>query len=265
MSFKRALLRQQKKEQEKLARIKTAVFTGDNSRMDKLQAYRGTVSSEAFDLLMDDAYRLDTADKLMMLGIPEDMAQSLVKGFERTVEEELNSRMDALMRAMEETVVILESQVCKTNIILFLRAVEKTFGNLKTVQKGWQKLIENYSAAVEEAEQIGMLTLSKAVDENTGLDYEVEDIDYGEVYKYWETAILTAKALGQVVKDVPDDGVRLVDLNSYRCDNPMLLKAFRLHESQNPVGEITLDRKWDVILEKQGDGFVTKIRHKEAV
>lgn len=84
-------------------------------------------------------------------------------------------------KVSQEILYDAEDYIAIANIIIFLYSVEKTFGNLKTVQKGYQKLLENYNDAAEEVDEMGLREAYNRLHEKYGIELLFNDFDINNI------------------------------------------------------------------------------------
>lgn len=77
----------------------------------------------------------------------------------------------------QEMLYDAEDYMAIANIIIFLYSVKKTFGNLKTVQKGLQKLLDNYNEAAEYVDEIGIKQAYEELHNENGISLMFNDFD----------------------------------------------------------------------------------------
>ena len=77
----------------------------------------------------------------------------------------------------QEMLYDAEDYMAIANIIIFLYSVKKTFGNLKTVQKGMQKLLDNYNEAAEYVDEIGIREAYEKLHDEYGVELMFNDFD----------------------------------------------------------------------------------------
>lgn len=63
------------------------------------------------------------------------------------------------------------------NILTMLVAMEKTVGNLKTVQKSYQKIIDRFNEATEYIDKIGVRECYEEFHRKYGLEMEFDEVD----------------------------------------------------------------------------------------
>lgn len=93
--------------------------------------------------------------------------------------------MDGLIRKVsteaaklnQEMLYDAEDYMAIANIVIFLYSVKKTFGNLKTVQKGMQKLLDNYNEAAEYVDEIGIREAYEQLHDEYGVELMFNDFD----------------------------------------------------------------------------------------
>lgn len=217
---------------------------------------------------IDTIANLNSVSALVKMGVPYKTADKVMKGLTQAMDEELNLKLDVICQATEESLMVLERQVCQANIALFLRAVELTFGNLKTVQRGWSALLDNFNVAVAEAEQGGLEKVTETIREHTGLDWDFDDVDLDKYREYWDGAACAVGILGREMKTLQEEekGMRLVNLDDLEGlgGKTMIKRVLDSYERDHPLKEIVLDnREWDMILERKDEDFKTILRRKE--
>ena len=165
MSYKRAELRQQAREREK---------------EDKKRRNKSVIS-------------------LASLGISKQTADSILRGLELAVDEETERRQEAIIKAVMQTLVEAESQICVANILAAVKAVDMTLGKLKTTQKSWDKFFENYCIAVQEVEDHGQQVCDEV---STKLDCEfiLDEVDFEQAELDWKSVRLAANTLKSTVE-----------------------------------------------------------------
>ena len=217
---------------------------------------------------IDTIANLNSVSALVKMGVPYKTADKVMKGLTQAMDEELNIKLDVICQATEESLMVLERQVCQANIALFLRAVELTFGSLKTVQRGWSALLDNFNVAVAEAEQGGLESVTETIREHTGLDWDFDDVDLDKYREYWDGAACAVGILGREMKALQEEekGMRLVDLDDLEGlgGKTMIRRVLDSYERDHPLKEMVLDnREWDIILERKDEDFKTILRRKE--
>lgn len=70
-----------------------------------------------------------------------------------------------------------ENYICFANIIIMLIAMKMAVGNLKTVQKSYQKIIDNYNVASEYVDKIGIREAYNELKRDYDIDMEFDDFD----------------------------------------------------------------------------------------
>ena len=86
------------------------------------------------------------------------------------------------------------------NILTMLVAMDKTVGNLKTVQKSYQKIIDRFNEATEYIDKVGVRGCYEEFHRKYGLDLEFNEVDLDwvdddgkEVYERFKIRIGTGK------------------------------------------------------------------------
>lgn len=157
-----------------------------------------------------------SAERLVGMGCDRELAESIIRGMEdqirreiverqqelaTKVQAEMDRRMLAMTKAVSETAGILERQVCCTNLVLFLRAVELTFGHLKTVRNGYDRLLRNYGVAVDEMAVNGARNVCEGFKERNGIDYVFEEFDIDGFYEELKAADIVASELKKIAAE----------------------------------------------------------------
>ena len=94
----------------------------------------------------------------------------------REIEDELSEQMAKILWDTENYIAL-------ANIIIMLYAMLKTFGDLKTVQKGLNRLVRNISPAMDEVDAMGLKEAYLRLTTFYGLDDLVfEDFDLGKIW-----------------------------------------------------------------------------------
>lgn len=70
-----------------------------------------------------------------------------------------------------------ENYIAFANIIILLFAVKKAVGNLKTVQKSFQKIIDSYNEASDYVDKKGIKEAYAELKSDFGIDMDFEDFD----------------------------------------------------------------------------------------
>ena len=83
-----------------------------------------------------------------------------------------------------------ETYIGVAEVLIMLVAVEKAVGNLKTVQKSFQKIIDNINDAADCVDSMGIRNTYEVLKEKYGINLEFQDVDLNwvdddgaEVYK----------------------------------------------------------------------------------
>lgn len=85
-----------------------------------------------------------------------------------------------------------ECYMAQANVIMMLYAVALTFGDLKTVQKGMNRLVKNLFPAQQYVDKVGIKTAFEELQAEYGVyDLEYEDFDINELWDYKEKEITT--------------------------------------------------------------------------
>lgn len=84
-------------------------------------------------------------------------------------------------KVLQELLYDAEDYIAVANIIIFLYSIEKTYGNLKTVQKNYQKLLDNYNEAAEHVDEIGIMEAYKQFHDKYGISIAFDDFDLNKV------------------------------------------------------------------------------------
>lgn len=142
-----------------------------------------------------------TVGNITRTGLTRETASSILRGVEQAVDEETQRRVNAILDAVTITLREMERQVCLANVIICLKAVDKTLGQLKTTQKSWAKLLDNYSAVVDEVNENGMETVCNDVKKKLCVDFELEETDLEAAKVTWTQAALAANCLAQTVRE----------------------------------------------------------------
>lgn len=86
------------------------------------------------------------------------------------------------------------------NILTMLVAMDKTVGNLKTVQKSYQKIIDRFNEATEYIDKVGVKGCYEEFHRKYGLEMEFDEVDLDwvdddgkEVYERFKLRIGTGK------------------------------------------------------------------------
>ena len=80
-----------------------------------------------------------------------------------------------------------EIYIAVSNIIMMLYATEKAVGNLKTVQKSYQKIIDNFNEASEWVDKVGIRKAYEEFRDKYGLQLEFDDADLDWISDQGET------------------------------------------------------------------------------
>ena len=76
-----------------------------------------------------------------------------------------------------------EEYMAASNIIIMLHAVKRTFKNLKTVQNGLSKVLDNYNSTTEYVDSIGVKAAYDELHDKHGISIEFdEDFDMSEIF-----------------------------------------------------------------------------------
>lgn len=111
----------------------------------------------------------------------------------RAVEEQCSIKASGIASDL-----LYETEIYMTvwNIMAMLIATEKTVGNLKTVQKSYQKIIDNYNEACEYIDKKGVRASYEEFHERYGLNLEFDEADLNwidedgkEVYERFKVRI----------------------------------------------------------------------------
>lgn len=84
-------------------------------------------------------------------------------------------------KVAQELLYDAEDYIAVANIIIFLYSVEKTFGNLKTVQKNYQKLLDNYNEAADHVDELGVMEAYKQLHDKYGISIAFNDFDLNTI------------------------------------------------------------------------------------
>ena len=72
-----------------------------------------------------------------------------------------------------------EIYACAANILIMLIAMEMTIGELKTVQKSYQKIIDKYNEAAEYLETVGLKAAYEGFKKDYNIELEFNDCELG--------------------------------------------------------------------------------------
>lgn len=75
-----------------------------------------------------------------------------------------------------------ENYIAAANIIIMLHAVNLAVGNLKTVQKSFQKIMNCYNAASDYVDKVGIREAYEDLHKNYGLEFEFADCDISQIW-----------------------------------------------------------------------------------
>ena len=75
-----------------------------------------------------------------------------------------------------------EDYIAMANILIFLYAIKATVGNLKTVQKSYQKILEAYNEASEYVDRIGLKQAYEDFKAEYGINFEFYESDIGMIF-----------------------------------------------------------------------------------
>ncbi len=165
MSKKRAEMRRKSKAESKLAKQISAI-PYDTGRMDAFQISQTTgVKIQTIKAWCDDRV--------------EEIWKDCI--------EQAN---DILYRA--------ENYMALANVLMMLKAVSMTFGDLKTVQKGMNRLIKNLNPAMQEIDRIGVKAAYDQLMREYGIgELEFEDFDINELWDSRQKEVKTfCKVMG---------------------------------------------------------------------
>ncbi len=97
-----------------------------------------------------------------------------------------NDLTDAFVRESGAVVSDLlyraENYIAVANILIMLNAIESVVGNLKTVQKSYQKILEAYNKASEHVDTVGIRCAYEELARDYGIEMEFTDFDLNELW-----------------------------------------------------------------------------------
>lgn len=103
---------------------------------------------------------------------------------------------DELADAMTQLLWEAECYNASANMIIMLYAIKKTFGSLKTVQKGMDKLIANVNDAADYVDSIGVKAAYEEIMEEYGIkSLSFEDFDINLLFENKGMAMLASKKI----------------------------------------------------------------------
>ena len=68
-----------------------------------------------------------------------------------------------------------EDYMAAANLIIMLHTVQRTFGKLKTVEKGLSKILDNYNKTAEYVDSIGVKAAYRELNEKYGISIEFDE------------------------------------------------------------------------------------------
>ena len=75
-----------------------------------------------------------------------------------------------------------ENYIAVANILIMLNAIKSVVGNLKTVQKSYQKILEAYNDASDHVDMIGIREAYNEFARDHGIEFEFADFDLNELF-----------------------------------------------------------------------------------
>ena len=118
-----------------------------------------------------------TQPRLVMTGYVDDVTGKKYANINDYLNDMEKIMAEQAANVAAEIMYSCENYICFANIIIMLLAVKMTVGNLKTVQRSYQKIIENFNNASEYMDKIGIRNAYEELKRDYGIDMEFEDFD----------------------------------------------------------------------------------------
>ena len=94
-------------------------------------------------------------------------------------EKDMKSMQDALSQICADELLKAEQYMMVGLVMISLKSLELTFGNLKTVQKGMDKFLQNFGKATDYVDSTGIMATYRDLQDKYGLgDLGFEDFEY---------------------------------------------------------------------------------------
>ena len=114
---------------------------------------------------------------IQMSGYTGVKVQTLCDWLDARAAEMQNEMAENMARLLWES----EDYMATANVIIALHAVLRTFGDLKTVQKGMGRLVRNFDGALEQGDQVGIKEAYRELEE-AGIAFAFDDFDINTLF-----------------------------------------------------------------------------------